>query len=118
MQGSEANSHLIQKQQQAKHPHSTVFDPALRTTLQAIRKKKHSNYLIKAERQYRQQNRYFEFQQIGDQRAVRINGHCFLVPAHEPLALVQKAWTLSGSCEKSKTWKLDLGKNTEDVKTR
>ncbi|HFB64283.1 MAG TPA: hypothetical protein ENJ60_01975 [Aeromonadales bacterium] len=98
-------------EQQSTDIDLVVFDPRLRNSLKGLKERKKAVNLFKKEEEFRKGNSFFEFQRVGDQKTVRVNGNCFVVPDYKPFSLTQNIWTMAGTCIKRKRLKLFVRKN-------
>ncbi len=96
------NEIINELEQQSVDPNFVVFDPRLRNDLKAIEDQRKETSLIEAEQQFRKDNEFYEYQEVGGQRIVRVDGNCFIVPTKDPFAVVQSIWTILGPCENEK----------------
>ncbi|RDH45216.1 hypothetical protein [Zooshikella ganghwensis] len=85
----------------------TVFSKQLRNKLNVIDRKKKERYKYLEGERVKEENKYFEFGQVGDTKVVRINGNCFGVPEEDPFSLFQETWELMGDCSKKQLIKFE-----------
>ncbi|WP_157365617.1 hypothetical protein [Zooshikella ganghwensis] len=85
----------------------TVFSKQLRNKLNVVDRKKKERYKYLEGERVKEENKYFEFGQVGDTKVVRINGNCFGVPEEDPFSLFQETWELMGDCSKKQLIKFE-----------
>ncbi|MDE1464018.1 hypothetical protein [Spartinivicinus poritis] len=92
----------VESQNELLREDFTVFSKELRDTLEVVRKEKSDRKEYLKNKQLKEKNKYFEYNNTGGSKRVRINGNCFEVPQDDPFDLVPKTWRLVGNCSKSR----------------
>jgi len=85
-----------------------LFNPQLQQKIDSIGKLKSNSRLVEEQKQFRKDNKYFDFMPMGGTSIVRVKGSCFLLQDLSAFGENGKQWLYQGNCAKKKELKFKI----------